>query len=164
MSDALDLDLDLPTPRPEPPTAAWTCVLDVWVPGTPAPQGSVKAVIHKHSGRPVAIKTNNATQKSWRGDVRETIAATLGDTPPIDGPVRLIIDFVMPRPTSTPKRSTPFAIKRPDGDKLQRAIWDALTSAGVYRDDSQVVGWGGGKRLAELAETPGARIRVEVPV
>lgn len=69
------------------------------------------------------------------------------------------IEFVLPRPMSTPKRSTPPAIKKPDLDKLARAILDALTHT-VIADDSQVVNLRASKRLAELDETPGANIRV----
>lgn len=141
-------------------TGQQTYVLDVFVTGHPRPQGSVKAFVHKHTGRAVVVKDNNRTQKSWRGDVRETVER-VWSLPPIDGPVRVRLDFVMPRPLSTPKSRTPPAIKKPDGDKLERAVWDALTHV-VWSDDSRIVSWGGSKRLAELGETPGCRIRVGV--
>ena len=45
-------------------------------------------------------------------------------------PLALTLKFVMPRPVSTPKRrATPAAIKRPDIDKLIRAVCDALTES-----------------------------------
>jgi crossover junction endodeoxyribonuclease RusA len=78
-----------------------------------------------------------------------------------DGPVRVHLQFVMPRPKSTPKRSTPPAVKKPDLDKLQRAMFDAIGSAGVWRDDSQVTDVVAGKRLAGLNETPGVWVRVD---
>lgn len=134
------------------------CVLDVFVIGHPAPQGSIKAIVHKHTGRAVAIKDNNRTQKTWRGDVRDTVQRHW-TSPPIDGPIRVRCDFVMPRPLSTPRRRTPPAVRKPDGDKLLRAVWDALTHV-VWTDDSRIVDWGGSKRLAELGQTPGCRIRV----
>lgn len=133
-------------------------VLDVFVPGHPRPQGSIRAIVHKHTGRAVAIKDNNRTQKTWRGDVRDTVERHWSD-PPIDGPVFVGCDFVMPRPLSTPKRRTPPAVKKPDGDKLLRAVWDALTHV-VWTDDSRIISWSGTKRLAGLGETPGCRIRV----
>jgi Holliday junction resolvase RusA-like endonuclease len=70
------------------------------------------------------------------------------------------LEFVMPRPTGTPKRSTPPAIKRPDLDKLVRAVLDALGSAGLWRDDSQVTHLETVKRLAEVNEAPGCVITV----
>jgi crossover junction endodeoxyribonuclease RusA len=139
------------------PDPGWP--LDVFVPGKPAPQGSMRAIVHKHSGRAVAIKDNNDRQKSWRADVRDAVL-NVWDQSPIDGPVQVAYDFVMPRPVSTPKRSTPAAIKKPDWDKLSRAISDALTSAGAYTDDSRTVDAHITKRIAEIGETPGARIRV----
>lgn len=134
--------------------------LDVFVPGRPAPQGSIRAIVHRSTGRAVAIKDNNDKQKSWRQDVRDAAYVAWGSgRPPIPGPVVIHIDFVMPRPSSTPKRRTPPAIRKPDADKLERAVWDALTHV-VWVDDSQVVQWSGTKRLAEIGETPGARVRV----
>lgn len=133
-------------------------VLDVFVPGHARPQGSIKAIVHKHTGRAVAIKDNNRTQKTWRADVRDTVEREWSG-PPLDGPIGVRCDFVMPRPQSTPKRRTPPAIKKPDGDKLLRAVWDALTHL-VWTDDSRIVSWSGSKRLAELGEIPGCRIRV----
>lgn len=135
-------------------------LLDVFVPGRPAPQGSIRAIVHKHTGRAVAIKDNDTTQRTWRQDVRDAVTAAWGDQPPIDGPVLIRIEFVMPRPGTAPKRSTPPAIKKPDGDKLERAVWDSLTHV-VWTDDSRIVDWTGSKRIAEIGETPGARIRLK---
>jgi crossover junction endodeoxyribonuclease RusA len=137
--------------------------LDIFVAGKPAPQGSIRAIVHKSTGRAVAIKDNNTTQKTWRGDIREHCLDTEGQPRArFDGPVRVLLEFVMPRPLSTPKKSTPPAVKKPDIDKLQRAVLDAISSAGVWRDDSQVVDIHATKRLAELDETSGCRIRIEV--
>lgn len=133
-------------------------LLDVFVPGTPAPQGSIRAVVHRTTGRAVAIKDNNAAQKSWRTDVG-WYAAKASTGTVHTGPVAVRVEFVMPRPKSAPKRSTPAAIKRPDCDKLCRAVFDALSGV-IYRDDSQVVDLHASKRIAEIGETPGARIRV----
>jgi Holliday junction resolvase RusA-like endonuclease len=135
-------------------------VLDVFVPGVPAPQGSVKAFIHKHTGRAVVVKDNNRTQKAWRELVRRTVTLSWRKLP-IDGPVTIRCDFVMPRPVATPARATPPAIRKPDGDKLERAVWDALTGV-VWVDDARVTNWSGSKRLAELGQAPGCRIRVAV--
>lgn len=70
------------------------------------------------------------------------------------------LGFVLPRPKSTPKRSpTPPATKRPDLDKLTRAVLDALTNVWLA-DDSQVVHIEASKRIAEIDETPGVHITV----
>jgi crossover junction endodeoxyribonuclease RusA len=140
-----------------PPLVA---VLEVFVPGRPAPQGSVRAVVHRSTQRAVVIKDNNETQKSWRTTVGWYAAQAWNDGP-IGGAVSVVLQFVMPRPSTAPKRSTPAAVKRPDLDKLQRAVFDALSGI-VWRDDSQVVDVHATKRLAELDETPGVHIAVAV--
>jgi crossover junction endodeoxyribonuclease RusA len=133
-------------------------ILDVFVSGRPRPQGSVKAFTNNRTGRPIIVKDNDKVQKSWRGDVRETVER-YWTGPPIDGPIYVRCDFVMPRPLSTTKKHTPPAVKKPDGDKLERAVWDALTLV-VWTDDSRIIDWAGSKRIAEIGETPGCRIRV----
>jgi Holliday junction resolvase RusA-like endonuclease len=40
-------------------------------------------------------------------------------------------------------------------------VFDAIGSAGVWRDDSQVTDVVAGKRLAGLDETPGVWVRVD---
>lgn len=94
---------------------------------------------------------------------RSVVALTVGEVvdAPIDGPVAVRLDFVMPRPKSTPKtRATPAATKKPDLDKLIRAILDAVTAV-AWHDDSQVVSVVASKRLAELDERPGVLVRIE---
>lgn len=40
-----------------------------------------------------------------------------------------------------------------------RAVWDSLSLV-VFVDDARIVVWSGSKRIAEIGETPGARIAV----
>lgn len=125
----------------------------VFVPGAPAPQGS-KAFKGIRGGKAILIESSKAV-----GPWRERIALTAhshaaGLLPP---PVSVGLEFVMPRPKSAPKRSTPAAIKRPDIDKLARAVLDALT--GVWlEDDSHVVCLRATKRIALPGELPGVAI------
>jgi crossover junction endodeoxyribonuclease RusA len=51
--------------------------------------------------------------------------------------VRVGIGFFLPRPASLPKRIRHHTV-RPDIDKLERAVFDALTGV-LWHDDSQVV-------------------------
>lgn len=74
-------------------------------------------------------------------------------------PVMVDVLFIMPRPSSAPKAKTPPAVKRPDGDKLGRAVLDALTGV-CFEDDSQVTVMTFKKRLAEPGEGSGADIEV----
>lgn len=127
--------------------------LNIFVPGVPAPQGS-----KRHVGKGVMIESSKRV-KPWRESIRWSIREKWKGEQ-IQGAVCVLLEFVMPRPSSTPKRSTPAAIKRPDIDKLVRACLDAIGSAGVYRDDSQVTNVAACKRIADIGETPGARINV----
>lgn len=128
----------------------------VFVAGQPAPQGS-----KRHIGRGIMIESSQ-TLRPWRADVREACVTPRGKPLAFfDGAVAVRLEFVMKRPQATPKRRTPAATKKPDVDKLARAVLDAVGTAGLWRDDSQVVKLTALKRLAELDETPGCHIRIE---
>jgi crossover junction endodeoxyribonuclease RusA len=127
--------------------------LSTFVPGRPAPQGSKRYV-----GNGISIESSKAV-KPWRADIREHVAA-LHAGPPLQGALSVRLEFVMPRPSSCPKRFTPAATKRPDVDKLARAVLDALGSARLWGDDAQVVQLVVLKRLAEFGEASGCHIQV----
>lgn len=123
----------------------------LFVPGVPAPQGS-----KRHVGRGVLIESSKAVGP-WRE--RVALAAHSHARVLLGGPVSVDLVFVLPRPKSAPKRTTPPAIKRPDLDKLARAILDALTGV-WFADDSAVVSLFASKRLAEIEESPGVHITI----
>ncbi len=124
-----------------------------YVPGRPAPQGS-----KRHVGRGIMVESS-CEVGPWRERVALAAHNGMGGRELFAGAVAVRLDFVLPRPKSAPKRSTPPAIKRPDADKLARAVLDAITST-VIVDDAQVVELIAAKRIAELGETPGVRIAV----
>lgn len=100
------------------------------VAGIPAPQGSKR---HVGGGRMVEV---SRAVGPWREAIRaETQRAVIGT---IDRPVSVSVMFRLPRPKSTPAR-TAFPAKRPDLDKLVRAVLDGLVAGGAIADDSQVV-------------------------
>ena len=132
-----------------------------FVVGTPAPQGSVKAFANPRTGRPIIVKDNKVRQKSWRADVRDALIDNGMAAAHFAGPVDIRLDFVMPRPKSTPKsRPTPAATKKPDLDKLIRAVFDAITESGMWTDDSAVVVVTATKRLAEVGEPTGCLLEL----
>lgn len=127
----------------------------VFVPGDPASQGSKR---HVGGGRMVE---SSKKLKPWRSDVRCHLLDDENQPKArFEGAVHVEAEFVMPRPSGTPKRSDPPAVKKADLDKLLRAIFDAITSSGVWRDDKQVVSVAAAKRLAKLGETPGCHIEI----
>jgi Holliday junction resolvase RusA-like endonuclease len=111
-------------------------VVERFVPGIPAPQGS-KRFLGVKGGRGVMVESASEKVRSWRADVREAFAGVLSD--PLVGPVRVEVEFRLPRPASVPPRRRPWPTVKPDVDKLVRSTLDALKSAGVYGDDAQVV-------------------------
>lgn len=143
-----------------------TASIDIFVRGIPAPQGS-----KRHVGRGIMVESS-AKVKPWRDAVRSTIAEAWAHGM-IDGPVRLRLEFVFPRPrghygagrnSDRLKPSAPTApIGPPDLDKLERATLDGITAAGVWRDDSRVVSIRSSKVYCGFAtwEHPGARIVIE---
>lgn len=127
----------------------------LFVPGAPAPQGS-----KRHVGRGVLVESSKAVGP-WRE--RVALAAHAHGVELIeDGPVLVRLDFVMPRPRSAPKTRTAAATKRPDVDKLARAILDALTGI-AWRDDSQVIELSATKAIALPGEPSGVQILIRRP-
>ena len=130
------------------------------VPGIPIPQGS------KNPWGGEA----NANLKPWRATVAEFANTSL---PPDHGPlvtaVEVEVSFVFPRPKAhyrtgknaeLLKDSAPYwHTGKPDLDKLQRAIGDALSGV-LLRDDSQIASWMVEKRYVDLLEDEGPHARV----
>lgn len=132
----------------------------VFVPGTPVPQGSAKAF--SVAGRVRVMHSNGARLNPWRADIAVAVDRAIGGAVvfPNDEPVALSLAFVMPRTKGERKDTRPHT-RRPDCDKLQRGVIDALQGL-VYADDSQVVEIHAHKRTAELGEYPGVAIEWEL--
>ena len=121
---------------------------------TPVPKGSARAFIA--GGR--AIVTSDARNlKGWEYLIRSQAARVVLVT--TAEPIRIAVDFYLPRPKSHPKRREIPHTKKPDLDKLARAVLDALTGV-VYDDDAQVVALRCTKRHATLGEQPGCHITI----
>lgn len=130
--------------------------LDFFVDGKPAPQGSKRYV---GGGR--MIESSKALP-GWRAHIAD-IATRYADKahpwlPIINRPVAVELWFILPRPIRL-KGSVPH-LKRPDVDKLARAVLDAITGV-ILADDSLVTELLARKRHADPDETPGVHIRIE---
>lgn len=150
--------------------------------GQPAPQGSKNAFRNQHTGRIQQVESSKRV-KPWRDDVKaaaERVVAGLvrpgEDWAPLDGPLAVRMVFTVARPaghygtgrnTGTVRASAPHRpAGTPDLSKLARSTEDALTAAGLWRDDARVVEYG---RLAKVysgedrdaLDRPGVRITVE---
>ncbi len=120
--------------------------IQFWVSGEPKGQPRPRAFFNKHTGR--ASVFDAGTAESWKGAVAIE-ASKHRPAEPIAGPVRLRINFAMPRPKShytagKPERGlktgAPYRhVGKPDADNLAKAVMDALTQCGwFWRDDCQV--------------------------
>lgn len=136
----------------------------------PAPQGS-----KRHVGNGVMVESSQRV-KPWREAVKQAaLDAGAGHGPEgtLTGPVALEVTFTLPRPKAHYRTGRNAHLLRdnaptrpdrlPDLDKLLRSTMDALTAAGVWVDDAQVVGINARKVYPDhldALEHPGAAIRV----
>lgn len=125
--------------------------LAVTVLGVPVPQGSMQAL------GPGRMKHSNREKlRPWRDTVAWQVRQNMADLgrEPFEGPVTVRVTFTLPRPQSAPKsRWAPY--KKPDGDKLERALFDAITAGGAWIDDAQVVECHWSKVYAVGSNVPG---------
>lgn len=103
------------------------------------------------------------TAEAWKADVVRA-GESMRPAEPLSGPVRVDIDFFLPRPKRLMRRRDPDgpvpAIGKPDRDNLDKAVLDALKNDGWLRDDGQV--WSGEPRKWYHAKAghPGAIVAV----
>lgn len=127
--------------------------------GTPIQQGSARAFVR--NGRAVITSDTRRDLKSWRRRVAVAARANAKGATAAPGiPVQVRLTFRMPRPKVMPKgRIAPTVT--PDIDKLLRACLDALTLAGIYHDDAQVIDTHAIKLYATPERPPGVYVEVE---
>lgn len=126
--------------------------LRVLVHGAPATQGSKKAFIR---GKKVVLVEMDDKLPAWRAAVEA--AARLAAGPgwqPMEAAVSIAGEVRLLKPRTTKYPDAPLG--PPDLDKLQRALGDALTKAGVIRDDARITHWN--IRKVWATTTPGADI------
>lgn len=117
--------------------------------GIPAPQGSKRAIRNQHTGR-LVTQENSPNLAPWRQDVKyaaEAVLTEAGRPQPFQGAVVVRMVFTLPRPATVKRSKRPYPSVYPDILKLGRAVEDALTAAGVWKDDSLVVEY---TRLAKV--------------
>lgn len=139
----------------------------VW--GEPVTQGDHKVGFRRRGRRQVYVRHANGRRlEDWRtviGWTFKSIQRTVNRTVPLDGAVGVELDFFYPHPknhlTKTGKKSNSYDCLKtspPDGDKLMRAVFDALTKI-AYTDDKNIV-VGHFTKTFQNVTTPGVVIRV----
>ncbi len=120
-------------------------MITLFVHGKPRTAGSKSGFYNKKTKK-IIMAPAGKYQKPWMEAVKwAAITAGYSGRMLLGGPIHLDLCFVFNRPKSHYKKNgdlTKSAIKqptvRPDLDKLNRAVSDALTGL-IWRDDSQVV-------------------------
>lgn len=124
--------------------------ISFFVPGLPRPAGSKRAFCLRKggvlTGRAI-VTDDNPKSADWKSDVRNAAQAHYKGAL-IEIPVKMTLEFVMPRPKAhyrTGKMSAQmrpdapyFHYSKPDSTKLTRGVEDALTNV-IWKDDSLVV-------------------------
>ena len=134
----------------------------VRVDGIPAPKGSARAIKVGKGDKAHAVlvasssDANKRAQRSWSDAVAWAAKAAMAGSPPLDGPVVVNVEFLLPRPKSV-KRAAHTV--KPDLDKILRCTLDALTGI-AFADDSQVVRVVASKHYASATTGPGANIHI----
>lgn len=124
--------------------------ISLFVPGLPRAAGSKRAFVLRKGGvltNRAIVTDANPHSASWKSDVRGG-ASRAYSGPLLDGPLKMTLEFVMPRPKShfrTGKNSdlmrddAPFFhTGKPDATKLTRGVEDSLTNI-IWTDDARVV-------------------------
>lgn len=110
------------------------------------PKGQPRARAFYKPGLGVRMYDSGSAE-GWKGQIALAARPVL-PAAPLDGPIRVDIDFRFPRPkghygtgknAAVLKPGAPFwHTAKPDGDNLAKAVLDALTQLSLWHDDAQV--------------------------
>lgn len=128
--------------------------------GLPKPQPRHRAF---RRGNHAAVY-DPGTAAGWKALVAHAADPYRPDAP-MDGPLRVDLTFLFPRPKRLlRKRDSDQRIphdKKPDRDNLEKAVLDTLTQLGFWRDDCQVCAGEVKKAyVAKENDTPGVEITI----
>lgn len=90
---------------------------------------------------------------AWRKSAEEAFPAAAS---PMEGPLHVYCRFAVQKPKTT-KRFCPLG----DIDNYEKAIFDAVTRAGYWHDDDQIVYLVSEKRFADPNEAPHTLIHIK---
>jgi len=139
-------------------------MIEITVYGTPGPQGSKSFRGMSKKGHAIMTESSKKV-KPWREAVVYAAREAMAGRPPLQGPLVVGMVFTVRKPKSAPKRRRTWPATKPDLSKYARSTEDAMTTAGVWKDDGQVVEY---VRLAKVfpnedvhaLDVPGVRITV----
>ena len=128
--------------------------LSFFVKGIPKGQPRPRAFFNKHTGR--ASVFDGGTAEWWKSQIAVALDGAVrkhffteksaAECYPVfegDTPLEVTLQFYFPRPKAHFKRdgslkdNVPnYYIKKPDNDNLEKAVFDALTQTGLWKDDA----------------------------
>lgn len=130
------------------------------VPGIARPGGSKRGIPFRKKDGSLGVRVieSGTHTAAWRDLVTTVAAVAMQGEPPLEGPLRLVIEFRFTRPKGhlgakgNVKASAPrYPAVTPDTTKLVRALEDSLSGT-VWYDDAQVVRQTASKDYAERNE------------
>ena len=117
-----------------------TPVLELVIPGAPV-GASRPRVVRLKTGKSHTFIDDKAV--SWEEHTRQQAVAAWQKREPLTGPVGVSILSVHKRPGRLCRKRDPrgrvLACCKPDIDNIAKLAMDALSKAGIYNDDTQVV-------------------------
>jgi len=142
----------------------------IFVPGLPVTQGSGKAITSRSTGRAMYLHSNAKALRQFRQALKRAWTSAYPTAEPATGPLQLSVTQIIARPAShygtgrnsglLKAKAPGYPDKRPDLDKILRAVGDACTDAGIWVDDAQVIKVTAKKEYALQLETPGVYIAI----
>ncbi|MFP4066237.1 MAG: RusA family crossover junction endodeoxyribonuclease [Spirochaetaceae bacterium] len=133
--------------------------INVFVEGTPKGQPRPRAFARNG----VARVYDPGTAEHWKSQIALAVKDIRPDAP-LSGPVSVEVSFRLPRPKRLMRKSDPAGLiphaGKPDLDNLVKAVFDALSTVGVWKDDAQVVNCLAEKWYAAKHNSAGARLIV----
>ena len=129
------------------------------VDGIPKGQPRPRAWARKlPNGKAIARMYDAGTAEAWKSDVVRA-ADVVKPAAPLTGPLRVVLDFYLPRPKRLMAKRFPdrpiLHTGKPDADNLAKAVLDALTTSGWWEDDAQVAVLGVTKEYHDKHGRPG---------
>lgn len=122
----------------------------------PAPRPRFRVIQPRGGGRAIASAYNPKEYTDWSVAAAKQLKGALSE--PLEGPVTVGMIVTVQRPKTT-KLDAP----KPDIDNYAKAVLDAMTKAGLWHDDTQVVFLGvkkqwGLRGAIDIEVTPGSPI------
>ncbi len=139
---------------------------NITVEGEPFGKQRPKAQIrYSRAGKAFAHIYTPSETTAHENMIKALVRAGVGGIDPVDGEVEvhLVIYHAIPSSWSLKKQAAARdgefrPVTKPDGDNVEKLVWDALCDI-IYNGDQQVVKWSGEKRYSDQ---PRIEIRIVV--